>query len=154
MPTVKILLADDNARFRQRVKEFLASEPDIQVIGEAANGREAIRKAEDLRPNLILMDLMMPGMNGLEATRRLHRNMPTIKIIILTMFETAEFQEAAMHAGAGGYVVKKDLIEALLPAIRQVTGTSLNKPALSEVPLNSDGHAGEPPIKRGFARTG
>ncbi len=117
MPTMRILLADDNARFRQRVKEFLASEPDIQVIGEAANGREAICKAEELLPNLILMDLMMSGMNGLEATRWLHNKLPAIKIIILTMFETAEFQEAAMRAGTGGYVVKKNLIEALLPAI-------------------------------------
>jgi DNA-binding NarL/FixJ family response regulator len=114
----RTLIVDDDARFRQRVKEFLASEPDIEVIGEAADGREAILKARELKPDLVLMDVRMPGTNGINATRQLKNELPELKVIILSMYDLQEYREAAMASGASGCVVKKSLIEELVPAIK------------------------------------
>ncbi len=124
MQVIRTLIVDDNAGFRRRVKEFLASEPDIEVIGEAADGREAILKARELQPDLVLMDVRMPGINGLEATRQLKDEMPKLKVIILTIYDLQEYREAALASGASGYVVKKNLVQELLPAIRRVAQTS------------------------------
>lgn len=114
----RMLIVDDDASFRQRVKEILASEPDIEVIGDAADGQEAILRARELKPDLVLMDVRMPGMNGVDATRQLKAEMPELKVIILTIFDLQEYREAAMVSGASGYVIKKSLIEDLVPAIR------------------------------------
>ena len=118
METRRTLIVDDNASFRRRVKDVLASEPTLEVVGEAAGGEEAILRARDLKPELVLMDVRMPGMNGLQATRRLKDEMPELKVIILTVFEIREYREAAMASGASGYVIKKSLIEDLVPTIR------------------------------------
>jgi len=126
---IRTLIVDDNAGFRRRVKEFLASEPDIEVIGEAADGREAILKARELQPDLVLMDVRMPGINGLEATRQLKDEMPKLEVIILTIYDLQEYREAALASGASGYVVKKSLIEELLPAIRGGMTRQLNSPS-------------------------
>ena len=112
------LIVDDDAGFRQRVKQLLASEPDIEIIGEAADGREAILRAGELEPDLILMDVRMPGMNGVDATRQLKAEMPQLKVIMLTIFDLQEYREAAKASGASGYVIKKSLIQDLVPAIR------------------------------------
>ena len=114
------LIVDDDASFRGRAKELLASEPDIEIVGEAADGQEAILRARELKPDLVLMDVRMPGMNGVNATRQLKNEMPELKVLILTIFDLQEYREAAMASGAGGYVIKKSLIEELLPAIRGV----------------------------------
>jgi DNA-binding NarL/FixJ family response regulator len=114
----RTLVVDDDARFRRSVREVLASEPDIEVVGEAASGPEAILKARELKPDLVLMDVRMPGMNGVSATRQIKGEMPGVKIIILTIFDLPEYREAAMAGGASGYVVKKSLLKELLPAIR------------------------------------
>jgi len=129
MPIVRTLIVDDNATFRRRVKEFLASEPDIEVIGEAADGQEAILKARALHPDLVLMDVRMPGTNGLDATRQLKEEMPELRVIILTIYELQEYREAALASGANGYVVKKSLIEELVPAIRGAMTRQLNSPS-------------------------
>lgn len=118
MQTKRMLIVDDDAGFRQRVKRFLASEPDMEVIGEAADGQEAILRARELKPDLILMDVRMPGMNGVDATRRLKAEMPELKVIILTIFDVQEYREAAMASGASDYVIKKSMIKDLVPAIR------------------------------------
>jgi DNA-binding NarL/FixJ family response regulator len=112
------LIVDDDASFRRRAKELLASESDIKVIGEAADGQEAILKARELKPDLVLMDVRMPGMNGVDATRQLKAEMPELQVLILTIFDVQEYREAAMASGASGYVIKKSLIEDLVPAIR------------------------------------
>jgi DNA-binding NarL/FixJ family response regulator len=112
------LIVDDDASFRRRAKELLASESDIKVIGEAADGQEAILKARELKPDLVLMDVRMPGMNGVDATRQLKAEMPELRVIILTIFDVQEYREAARASGASGYVIKKSLIEDLVPAIR------------------------------------
>ena len=116
MPT--ILIVDDDASFRRRIKRHLASQSDIQVIGEAADGREAILKARELKPDLALMDVRMSGMNGISTTRQLKDEMPELKIIILTLFDMHEYRVAASASGASGFVVKKSLIKDLMLAIR------------------------------------
>ena len=116
---MRILIVDDDARLRERAKELLAAEPDISVIGEATDGREAIDKARTLKPELILMDIKMPAMNGLEATRQLTAEMPALNVIMLTLFDLPEYQEAALASGASGYVIKKEMLETLLPLIRR-----------------------------------
>jgi len=120
MSAIKILIVDDSAAFRRRVREILALEPDIAVAGEAADGREALHKARQIKPNLVLMDVRMPGMNGIDATRQLKCEMTGIQVIIMTMHDLKEYREAATASGASGYVVKRRLTEALLPTIRSV----------------------------------
>ena len=120
MHSVKTLIVDDNASFRWQVRELLACEPDIEVVGEAADGREAIRKARESGPDLVLMDLGMSGMNGIDATRHLRREMPQVRVIILTLYDIKEYRDAAAVNGASGYVVKRSLVKDLLPAIRKV----------------------------------
>jgi two-component system response regulator NreC len=124
MQITRTLIVDDDGSFRRRVKGLLASERDIEVIGEAADGQEAILKARELEPDLVLMDVRMPGMNGVNATRQLKNEMPELKVLILTIFDLQEYREAAMASGASGYVIKKFLIEELMPAIRSVLGKS------------------------------
>jgi DNA-binding NarL/FixJ family response regulator len=119
MSAIRTLIVDDNARFRRRVREMLALEPDITVVGEAADGREAVRKARRIEPDLVLMDVRMPGVNGIDATHQLKREMPEIQVIILTMYDLEEYRKAAADSGAGGYVVKRSLVTELLPAIRK-----------------------------------
>jgi DNA-binding NarL/FixJ family response regulator len=123
MPITRTLIADDDASFRRRVKEFLASEPDIEIIGEAADGQEAILKARELEPDLVLMDVRMPGTNGINATRQIKDEMPELKVIILSIFDLDEYREAAMASGASSYVVKKCLIDELVPAIQRVVSS-------------------------------
>jgi len=116
---IRTLIVDDNVSFRQRLKEFLASEPDIEVVGEAADGQTAILEARKLQPEVVVMDVTMPGMNGIDATRHLKDEMPEVKVIVLTIFDLEGYREAAMASGASGYVIKKSLIEELMPAIRR-----------------------------------
>ena len=120
MGVTRTLLADGNADLRRRVKELLAAAPDIEIVGEAADSGEAIRKARQLRPDLVLMDMSMPGANGIDATRRLKREVPEVQVIVLTGYDLRAYREAALSSGASGYVNKKALVEALLPAIRDI----------------------------------
>ena len=120
MPTTRILVVDDDAAFRQRVKAFFAREADMEVVGDASDGEEAITKAQELKPDVVLMDVRMPGLNGVSATRKLREEMPEVKVIMLSVFDLPEYKDAAMVSGASGYVVKKSMIEALVPEIRRV----------------------------------
>jgi len=120
VPATRILVVDDDAAFRQRVHAFFAREADMEVVAEASDGEEAIRKAQELKPDVVLMDVRMPGLNGVSATRKLREEMPEVKVIMLSVFDLPEYREAAMVSGASGYVVKKSMIEALIPEIRRV----------------------------------
>jgi len=114
----KVLIVDDDMRFRRFVKELFSSEEDFQIIGEAANGQEAILMAKELKPDLVLMDISMPRMNGLDATRLLKEIIPKLEIIILTIHDLEEYREAAMASGASAYVLKKAIMEDLIPVVR------------------------------------
>ena len=117
---IRVLLADDHAIVRRGVRALLATEPDIEVISEAANGAEAVTQAEALRPDVILMDLMMPVLSGIEATRQITTSLPDTRILVLTSFAADENVFPAIKAGALGYLLKDSGPEDLVNAIRQV----------------------------------
>jgi DNA-binding NarL/FixJ family response regulator len=104
--TTRVMIADDHQPFREGLLRLLELIPDAEGVGEAADGEEAVRRAQELQPNVILMDLHMPGLNGIEATRLLRETSPHIGILVLTMFEDDESIFAAMRAGARGYLLK------------------------------------------------
>jgi len=117
---IRLLIADDHTIFRAGVRLLLEAEPDIDVVGEALNGEEAAQMAESLHPDLILMDIAMPGMNGLEATRKIKSRFPNIHILVLTMHRTDEYFFEMLKAGASGYMLKAAETNELIGAIRAV----------------------------------
>lgn len=119
-PPIRVLLTDDHAIVRKGVRALLATEPDIQIVGEASNGAEAVTQAEALCPDVILMDLMMPKLDGIEATRQITEKIPGARVIVLTSFAADEKVFPAIKAGALGYLLKDSGPEELVRAIRQV----------------------------------
>ncbi len=120
MDKIKVLVVDDHAMMRDGIRALLGLYDDIEVVGEASDGREAIDRAHELEPDVILMDIAMPGMDGLEATRRLKKKSPKIKVIGLTQHDNKEYILSTVKAGAVGYVPKKALGSDLVSAIRAV----------------------------------
>ncbi len=120
MDQIRVLIVDDYEPFRRGLRAMLQSEPDIMVAGEAADGQGALAQAEALQPDVVLMDLKMPGMNGLEATRRIVHTSPHIRMLMLTMADDDESVFAALQVGARGYVLKGALKADVLRAIRGV----------------------------------
>ena len=118
--TIRVLLADDHAIVRDGIRSLLATEPGIQVVGEAADGQEAVAMAESLKPDVFVMDLVMPGMDGLEAIRRIVTQQPDARILVLTSFATDDKVFTAIKAGAVGYLLKDCDADELVQAIRQV----------------------------------
>jgi DNA-binding NarL/FixJ family response regulator len=118
--TIRVLIADDHAVYRWGLRTLLGSEPDLEVIGEAATGKEIVERAAELRPDIILMDIQMPGMNGIEATRRIIEANQEIGVIILTMYEDDDSVFSAMRAGARGYVLKGAHPSEILKVLRAV----------------------------------
>jgi DNA-binding NarL/FixJ family response regulator len=126
------LLVDDHTLFREGIRSLLSTEPDIEVVGEASDGQEAIELAGKLSPNVVVMDLVMPGMNGMEAAQFLHDHHPDIKVLILSMYDDDEYVCKILKAGASGYVLKRAASEDLLRAIREVeSGGSSLHPAVA-----------------------
>jgi two-component system response regulator NreC len=135
--TIRILLADDHTLMRSGIKALLEDEPDIAIVGEAEDGREAVRLAHMLRPNLVLMDIAMPLLNGLEATRQIKREHPEIKVLVLTMYEHEEYFRQVLEAGASGYIIKRAAANELVAAIRAVNGgESVLSPAITRYLLD------------------
>ena len=118
---IRILLADDHAILRAGLRLLIDSQPDLKVIGEAGDGRETIAKARELRPDLVLLDLNMPELDGLKAIPILRQEARDLKIMILTMHDDIDYLEEALRAGASGYVLKQAVDVELLMAIRAVT---------------------------------
>ena len=132
MEPLRILIADDHPLFRHGIHEFLNLAPDLEVVGEATSGEEAITRAEALHPDVILMDVNMPGVNGIEATRRILHASPHIRILVVTMFEDDGTVFAAMRAGARGYILKDAEKENILRAIQAVaTGEAIFSPTIA-----------------------
>jgi DNA-binding NarL/FixJ family response regulator len=115
--SVRILIVEDFPQFRQFICSTLGARSDLQVVGEAADGLEAVQKAVELKPDLILMDVGLPSLNGLEAARRILELVPQSKIIFLSQESSAEVMQAALNMGACGYVVKIKATSELMPAI-------------------------------------
>ena len=118
--SIKVLIVDDHAIVRKGIRALLTTEPNIQVLGEAKDGREAITEVERLRPDVILMDLVMPEMDGIEAIRQITSRQPGSRILVLTSFATDEKVFPAIKAGALGYLLKDSNPEELVQAIHQV----------------------------------
>lgn len=117
---IRVLLVDDHAILREGVHALLAREPDILVVGEAGDGQEALDLVDELRPDLVIMDIVMPRMSGLEATRRLKELHPDVRTLILSMYDDEEYVVQIIQAGARGYVLKRVVTEDLVRAIREV----------------------------------
>jgi DNA-binding NarL/FixJ family response regulator len=131
-PSIRILIADDHTLFRDGLRALLGSILDADVVGEAATGEEAVARAAELAPDVILMDIQMPDVNGIEATRRILENNPNVGIVVLTMFEDDDSVFAAMRAGARGYILKGADQNEMLRAIRAVaSGEALFGPAIA-----------------------
>lgn len=149
---IKILIVDDHAVLRQALRLLLETHPEVEVVGEAANGREAVDLAERVKPHVVLMDMVMPGLNGLEATRQLKKRAPDTRVLILTGYVEDEQVLAALRAGAAGYVVKRSDVTELLLAIQAVfRGNTYFSSSISEAMLSGD-YMWQ--ARRGEAKTG
>ena len=120
MKKIAVVLVDDHAVVRQGLRALLEAEGDIAVIGEAENGREAVAVARKTFPDVVVMDVAMPGLNGLEATRQILRSLPSTKVLVLTSYGDDDYVTQLMGAGPSGYLVKQTAADDLLKAIRQV----------------------------------
>jgi len=115
---IRVLLTDDHTILRQGIRVLLEAQDDIEVVGEANNGRESIEQARELHPDVILMDISMPELNGLDATRIIKQSFPEIQVVILTMHETEEYLVRILQTGATGYVLKQAADHELIEAVR------------------------------------
>lgn len=137
MNVIKVVVADDHTILRQGIKALLDNQAGIEVIGEAKDGREALTLIERLQPDVILMDIAMPGLNGLEATRRIKKKFPKIKVLVLTMYTNEEYVFQILQAGANGYLVKETAFQDLISAIRAVyRDEAFMSPSISKKVIN------------------
>ena len=128
---IRVLIADDQALVRAGFRAILETQADLEVVGEAADGTEAVHLAQQLRPDVVLMDIRMPGLDGIEATRRLLREPEAPRVLMLTTFDLDEYLYEAMKAGAGGFLLKDAPRDKLIDAVRTVAaGDALLAPAL------------------------
>jgi two-component system response regulator NreC len=134
---IRILLADDHAVVRQGFKMILAAQPDMEIVGEAGNGREALQLAGNLQPDVIVMDVAMPELNGIEATRRLGELSPRTRVLALSMHKDSVYVREILRAGARGYLLKDAIASDLLAAVRAVArGEGYLSPGVSDAVLN------------------
>jgi len=136
LTVIRVLLVDDHDVIREGLKRMLAPEGDIQVVGEAISGEDAVVQAQRLRPDIVLMDIKMPGMDGIAATRQLREKIPDIRVVILTLYDH-EYVTQAIEAGAWGYVLKEASCEQLIQAVRDAhRGYAPLAPSLTREVLN------------------
>ena len=134
---MRVLIADDQPLFRRGLHVVLGTEDGIEVVGEAENGQEAVEKAQELVPDVVLMDVRMPRVNGIEATRQIRIDVPSTKILMLTVSDAEEDLYEAIKAGANGYLLKEISVEEVAEAIRAVSqGQSLISPSMASKLLN------------------
>ena len=132
MKRITVLLAEDHQIVREGFRSLLKGEPDIEVVGEAQTGREAVALVKKLRPAVVVMDIAMPSLNGLEATRQIRKEFPDIKVIILSAHSDDEYVERVAELGATGYVLKQSSLDDLAQAIRVIhAGGTYASPSIS-----------------------
>jgi DNA-binding NarL/FixJ family response regulator len=133
MRKIRVLLADDHTVVRQGLRALLAAEDDIEIIGEAENGRQALQLVKKLLPDVVVMDIAMPVLNGVEATRQITRYVPSVKVLVLSTYSNDEYVEQLTEAGAAGYLVKQTAANDLLKAIREAfKGNAFFSPAIAK----------------------
>jgi DNA-binding NarL/FixJ family response regulator len=134
---LRILVADDHELVRRGIRGLLRARPGWTVVGEAMNGREAVEKANRLKPDVVILDISMPDLDGLQATRRIREVVPTTKVVVLTMHDSDQMVRRVLHAGALGYVLKSDLATQLVKAVKYVSaGKQFLTPRISDMVLN------------------
>src|ERR1700724_2592881 len=120
MAKIRVFLTDDHTLFRQGIRTLISAEPDIEIAGESANAGEAVEQAVELRPDVLLLDISMPGMSSFQAIREIRKIRPETKVLLLTMYDDEDYLAEGMEAGANGYILKDSPAEQLLLAIREV----------------------------------
>ena len=120
MAKIRVFLTDDHTLFRQGIRTLLAAEPDIEIVGESANAGEAVERAAELRPDVVLLDISMPGMSSFQAIRQIRKTRSETKVLLLTMYDDEDYLAEGMEAGASGYILKDSPAEHLVLAIREV----------------------------------
>ncbi|TAK29739.1 MAG: response regulator transcription factor [Chloroflexota bacterium] len=134
MPVIRVLLVDDHDILREGLRSLLGLQDSIHVVGEAADGREAIERVRELQPDVVIMDIAMPVMDGLEATRRIKKDSPDTKVLVLTQHSNKPYVFRILKAGASGYILKKTASARLVSAIKEVySGNSFLDPAVTEM---------------------
>lgn len=129
---IRVLIADDHSILREGMRLILSADPSFNVVGEATNGEDAVTRAQQLLPDVVLMDVHMPGMNGIEATRRIRTTLPQVRVMILTVSDKDEDLFGAIRAGAKGYLLKNSEASQVLDAIRRLAnGEAVLPPALA-----------------------
>lgn len=148
MTKISVLLAEDHTIVRKGIRSLLDEEPEIEVVGEAENGREAVAKAEELHPDIVVMDHTMPLLNGLEATRQIRKLLPQTQILILTMHTNEQYVFQFLQAGAAGYLVKQTAPTDLVTAIRAIhSGDSFLSPSITKTMIEEFVRSGEASAK-------
>jgi DNA-binding NarL/FixJ family response regulator len=133
MKKIRVLLVDDHTVLRQGLRSLLLDKPDIEVIGEAENGRQAVQLAAKLLPDVVVMDIAMPQLNGLEATRQITKELPTVKVLILSTYGEDEYVHQLTEAGAVGYLIKQTASTDLIEAIREAyKGNAYFSPSIAK----------------------
>ena len=141
---IRVLIADDHAVVAEGLKSLIEAQSDMQVVAIAADGREAVRQTEELHPDVVLMDLSMPELNGADATRVILEQDPARKVIVLSMYADHEYVRRALKAGALGYVVKRSAAKDVVEAIRSVqNGQRYISPAVADAVIEEGGKAGK-----------
>ncbi len=140
----RILLVEDHTLVRVGLSALLAREPDLEIVGEAANGRDAIRLVATLQPELVIMDLTMPGINGIEAIEEIKRREPEIKVLVVTLHRAEEYVQESFRAGANGYILKEATHDELRVAVRSVlSGKTYVSPDISNALMPNYRRAGK-----------
>ena len=135
MAKIRIMLADDHTLFRQGIRTLISAEADMEVVGEASNGGDAVDKANEVRPDVVLMDIGMPGLSSFESTRQIKKSRPETKVLFLTMYDDEDYLVEGMEVGASGYVLKDSPSQQLVAAVRDIWrgGSYLSPRMLSQL---------------------
>lgn len=119
-PTIRVIVVDDSEVVRRGICQILRSESDIEIIGEAADGADAVRKAQEHKPDIVLLDITMPVMDGFDAARRIKHELPSTLILMVSQFDSAPYAREAVAAGASEYIMKSNAATELIPALRRI----------------------------------
>lgn len=148
METIKILLAEDHVVVREGIRELIQGEEDMEIVGEAGDGEEAVALVSQVEPDVVLMDIAMPKMNGIEATQQIKQSRPSVSVLILTAYDSEEFILALVEAGASGYLLKNVQGREVLNSIRAVfDGESVLHPAIADKLFNRLQYEEERPVR-------